>query len=207
VFYRVVDPYDYVLQSDHITPALERLVARSAVTVCAARDLDTILVARPELVGASSDAAERRERLRGDLVHGINQGLAALKIGGTGLGIEVPRVDVQASLPRDAVSAFNAVLTASQTAEQNAAKARTEAAQLTQTATGRPIILCRWREPRPPSGWPKPRQILPPCCAWHKPCRTTSILACCCASTANAWRRFCPKPVRSSRSIRATILA
>jgi regulator of protease activity HflC (stomatin/prohibitin superfamily) len=135
VFYRVVDPYDYVLQRDHITPALERLVTRSAVTVCAARDLDTILVARPELVGASSHEAERRERLRGDLVHGINQGLAALKTAGTGLGIDVVRVDVQASLPREAVSAFNAVLTASQTAEQNVARARTEAAQLTQTAT------------------------------------------------------------------------
>jgi len=69
VFYRVVEPYDYVLQRAHITPALERLATRSTVTVCAARDLDTILVARPELVGASSQAAERRERLRGDLVH------------------------------------------------------------------------------------------------------------------------------------------
>jgi len=135
VFYRVVDPYDYVLQGDHITPALERLVAKSAITVCASRDLDTILVARPELVSASSHAADRRERLHGDLVHGINQGLAALKTSGAGLGIEVVRVDVQASLPHDAVSAFNAVLTASQTAEQNAAKARTETAQLTQTAT------------------------------------------------------------------------
>jgi regulator of protease activity HflC (stomatin/prohibitin superfamily) len=135
VFYRVVYPYDYVLQRDHITPALERLVTRSAVTVCAARDLDTILVARPELVGASSHAAERRERLRGDLVQGINQGLAALKTAGTGLGIDIVRVDVQASLPREAVSAFNAVLTASQTAEQNVARARTEAAQLIQTAT------------------------------------------------------------------------
>jgi regulator of protease activity HflC (stomatin/prohibitin superfamily) len=135
VFYRVVDPYDYVLQRNHITPALERLVTRSAVTICAARDLDTILVARPELLGASSHAAEHRERLRGDLVHGINQGLAALKTAGTGLGIDVVRVDVQASLPREAVSAFNAVLTASQTAEQNVARARTEAAQLLQTAT------------------------------------------------------------------------
>ena len=51
------------------------------------------------------------------------------------VGIDVVRVDVQASLPREAISAFNAVLTASQTAEQNVAKARTEAAQLLQTAT------------------------------------------------------------------------
>ena len=187
VFYRVVDPYDYVLQGDHITPALERLVAKSAITVCASRDLDTILVARPELVGASSHAAERRERLRGDLAHGINQGLAALKAGGAGLGIEVTRVDVQASLPHNAVSAFNAVLTASQTVEQNVAKARTEAAQLIQTATQAADRTLQVAQARHPSAWPKPRQIPPLCCAWHKPGRTTWILACCCASTANVW--------------------
>lgn len=135
VFYQVVDPYPYVLQSEHVFPALDRLVAHSAVTVCASRDLDTILVARPELVGAGTQAAERREHLRGDLVQGINQGLAALKIQGAGLGIEVTRVDVQSSLPRDAVGAFNAVLTASQLADQNVANARTEAARLTQRAT------------------------------------------------------------------------
>ncbi len=108
-------------------PALDRLVARNAVQVCAARGLDTILVARPELLGNDSAVAERRERLRGDLVQGINHSLAALAAAGSGLGIQVVRVDVQSSLPRNAVSAFNAVLTASQLAEQNVAKARTEA--------------------------------------------------------------------------------
>lgn len=135
VFYRVTDPMDFVLQGDHVAPALDRLVTRSAVAVCAARDLDTILVARPELVGNDSQAAERRERLRGDLVQSINQQLAALKATGLGLGVEVVRVDVQSSLPATAVSAFNAVLTASQEADQAVANARNDAAKVTQTAT------------------------------------------------------------------------
>lgn len=47
IFYAVRKPRDYALQLEHIIPALDRLVARSAVLVCASRDLDTILVARP----------------------------------------------------------------------------------------------------------------------------------------------------------------
>ena len=135
VFYKVTDPYAFVLQGEHVLPALDRLVERSAVAVCAARDLDTILVARPELVGSDSHVAERRERLRGDLQQGINQNLAALAATGSGLGVQIERVDVQSSLPRDAVSAFNAVLTASQLAEQNVASAQNDAARQTQAAT------------------------------------------------------------------------
>ncbi|RMS40428.1 SPFH domain / Band 7 protein, partial [Pseudomonas coronafaciens pv. garcae] len=48
VFYKVIDPRSFVLQGDHVLPALDRLVNRSAVALTAARDLDTILVARPE---------------------------------------------------------------------------------------------------------------------------------------------------------------
>ncbi|GGU52786.1 hypothetical protein GCM10009504_07150 [Pseudomonas laurentiana] len=135
LFYKVTDPYAYVLQGEHVAPALDRLVARSAVTVCASRDLDTILVARPELVGTDNQLAERRERLRSDLVQGINTQLAALEATGTGLGIHIERVDLQSSLPRDAVNAFNAVLTASQQAEKNVASARNDAAKQIQAAT------------------------------------------------------------------------
>jgi len=134
VFYKVTDPYDFVLQGDHVLPALDRLVTRSAVALTAARDLDTILVARPELIGADNQAAERRERLRGDLVQGINRRLAELKANGQGIGIEVARVDVQSSLPEPAVGAFNAVLTASQQADKAVANARTDAEKITQTA-------------------------------------------------------------------------
>ncbi|OLF51257.1 protease modulator HflK [Pseudomonas chlororaphis] len=134
VFYKVTEPYAFVLQGAHVLPALDRLVTRSALALTAARDLDTILVARPELIGADNQAAERRERLRGDLVQGINQRLADLAATGQGIGIEVARVDVQSSLPTPAVSAFNAVLTASQQADKAVANARTEAEKLTQAA-------------------------------------------------------------------------
>lgn len=135
VFYNVTQPYGFVLQGEHVLPALDRLVTRSAVALTAARDLDTILVARPELIGSDSQAAERRERLRGDLVQGINQQLAALSATGQGLGLEVVRVDVQSSLPGSAVNAFNAVLTASQQAQKAVANARNDAAKLSQAAT------------------------------------------------------------------------
>lgn len=134
VFYKVTDPYAFVLQGEHVLPALDRLATRSALALAAARDLDTILVARPELMGSDNQAAERRERLRGDLVQGINRRLAELAATGQGLGLEVVRVDVQSSLPQPAVGAFNAVLTASQQADKAVANARTEAEKLTQTA-------------------------------------------------------------------------
>lgn len=135
VFYKVIAPYEYALQRDHLLPALDRLVARTAVAVCAARDLDTILVARPELIETQSDAAGQRERLRGDLLRGINAGLAALQAGGAGLGVEVTRVDVQSKLPSLTVAAFNTVLTASQMVERNLAEAHSDAAWMTQNAT------------------------------------------------------------------------
>ncbi|VEF13763.1 HflK protein [Pseudomonas fluorescens] len=134
VFYKVTNPYDFVLQAEHVLPALDRVVTSSALALTAARDLDTILVARPELIGADNQAAERRERLRGDLVQSINRRLAELKASGQSIGIEVARVDVQSSLPGPAVNAFNAVLTASQQADKAVANARTEAEKLTQSA-------------------------------------------------------------------------
>lgn len=134
VFYKVSEPYAYVLQGEHVLSALDRLVTRSAVALAAARDLDTILVARPELIGSDHQAAERRERLRGDLLQSINQRLAELTASGQGIGVEVTRVDVQSSLPDPAISAFNAVLTASQQADKAVANARTDAEKLTQSA-------------------------------------------------------------------------
>ncbi len=135
VYYKVVKPFDYVLQADHVLPALDRIVTRSAVAVCAARDLDTILVARPELIDNDSNIAEQRERLRGELVQKINHALAALQEEGLGIGIEVVRADVQSSLPASTVNAFNAVLTATQQAEKGIADARTGAAWELQNST------------------------------------------------------------------------
>lgn len=135
VFYKVSNPTDFVLQGDHVLPALDRIVTRSAVAVCAARDLDTILVARPELMANDSNIAQQRERLRGELVQSINKALNALQTEGLGIGIEVVRADVQSSLPATTVNAFNAVLTASQQAEKGIADARTGAAWELQNAT------------------------------------------------------------------------
>ncbi|OWV97135.1 protease modulator HflK [Rhizobium sp. R693] len=133
VFYRVTDPFAYALQEEHVLPALDRLVTRSAVVICASRDLDSILVARPELV-SDSDIAGRRERLRSDLVNSINASLSSLKASGMGLGIEIDRADVQSGLPATAVSAFDGVLTASQQAEQAIASAQNDAEKDRQAA-------------------------------------------------------------------------
>ncbi len=135
VFYKVSDPRAYVLQYRHLLPALDRLVTTSALAVCAARDLDRILVARPELVASNQGDAEQREQLRKELVAHINQMLANLERKGTGLGITAIRVDVQSALPQDTLNAFNSVLTASQQAEQDLADARSDAARITQQAS------------------------------------------------------------------------
>ncbi len=135
VFYKVSDPRAYVLQYDHLLPALDRLVTTSALAVCAARDLDRILVARPELIASNQGDAEQREQLRKELVGQINQVLGDLGRRGAGLGITAIRVDVQSALPQDSLNAFNSVLTASQQAEQDLADARSDAARITQSAT------------------------------------------------------------------------
>lgn len=135
VFYKVTEPRAYVLHQEYLLPALDRVVTRSAVVVAAARDLDRILVARPELLARGETYATEREQLRHDLLADINRRLADLHQKGSGLGIEALRVDIQSALPRDTLNAFNAVLTASQQAEQTVADARSDAARIIQQAT------------------------------------------------------------------------
>ncbi|MFM0163435.1 Regulator of protease activity HflC, stomatin/prohibitin superfamily [Burkholderia sp. GAS332] len=134
LYYRVVDPYAYVLQKDRLDAALERIVSASAVDVVAKRDLDAILVARPELLSADQQVAIKRERLRGDLAQEIARHLRQLDAQHAGLGVEVARVDVEASFPAAAVSAFNSVLTSLQVAERSMAEARTSAEKIRQDA-------------------------------------------------------------------------
>jgi regulator of protease activity HflC (stomatin/prohibitin superfamily) len=135
VFYKVTEPRAYVLHQEYLLPALDRVVTRSAVVVAAARDLDRILVARPELLARGETYATEREQLRHDLLADINRRLADLHQKGSSLGIEALRVDIQSALPRDTLNAFNAVLTASQQAEQTVADARSDAARIIQQAT------------------------------------------------------------------------
>ncbi|MGU7775242.1 SPFH domain-containing protein [Burkholderia sp. MR1-5-21] len=134
LYYRVSDPYAYVLQQDRLDAALERIVSASAAEVAAKRDLDAILVARPEQLAADRQMAARRERLRGDLADEIARHLRALDAAHAGLGIEVARVDVQAAFPGAAADAFNSVLTSLQLAERTIAEARTAAEQRRQDA-------------------------------------------------------------------------
>ena len=135
LFYQIVDPAAYILTGAHLGPAVQRLFVASAVSVCAARDLDTILVARPELATGSNAAARAgRERLRADMVDAINHRLDDLSGVGAGLGIMVSRIDLAASIPSGAKDAFDRVLVTSQQAERDIAEARTDAAATAQSA-------------------------------------------------------------------------
>lgn len=123
VFYQIVDPTAYVVSSDHVEPALRRAVIAAAVDACASRDLDSILVARPERADLPAFAA-RRERFRTDLVQMIN---ARLDVARSGLGVRVARADVVASIPAGAKASFDNVLGVSQQVERALAQARTTA--------------------------------------------------------------------------------
>jgi regulator of protease activity HflC (stomatin/prohibitin superfamily) len=134
LFYRITDATAYVFSKEHVEPALERLFVASAVTVCGSRDLDTILVARPELETAAGASRAGRERLRADLMNEVNRRLVDLERHGASLGISVGRVDLLPAIPAEAKSAFDSVLVAIQQAETRAADARTQAEQAAQRA-------------------------------------------------------------------------
>jgi regulator of protease activity HflC (stomatin/prohibitin superfamily) len=134
LYYRVADPYAYVLHKGRLEAALERIVSASAVEVAAGRDLDAILVARPEQLLSDQTTALERERLRDDLGRAIEQHLSALDAAHAGLGVEVARVDVEAAFPAAAAGAFNSVLTSLQQAERDVAEARTAAERRRQEA-------------------------------------------------------------------------
>jgi regulator of protease activity HflC (stomatin/prohibitin superfamily) len=135
LLYQITDPAAYVLAAEHVAPALQRIFVASAVAVCASRDLDTILVARPELdTAANTTARVGREQLRSDLMNAINRRLDDLAQQGIGLGIAVSRVDLVASIPTGAKFAFDSVLVASQQADREVANARTRGTMSAQRA-------------------------------------------------------------------------
>ncbi len=125
LYYRVADPYAYVLQKSRLDAALQRIVSASAVQVAAGRDIDSILVARPEQRVSEQRMALERDRLRTDLAGEVERHLSALDRAHAGLGVEVVRVDLQTAFPAAAVGAFTAVLTSLQQAERSVAEART----------------------------------------------------------------------------------
>jgi regulator of protease activity HflC (stomatin/prohibitin superfamily) len=133
IYYQVADPQAYMIAQDHVRPALQRLFIASTVNMIAGRDLDSILVARPEIASRNTEAV-RRERLRADLVAAVNRRLAALAAQNASLGVTVSRVDLVPSIPGGAKQAFDGVLVVTQEAEQGIANARTNAEQSMQEA-------------------------------------------------------------------------
>jgi len=133
VFYQITDPTTYVVSKDHVEAALRRAVVASAVRVCASRDMDSILVARPERANDVA-YAQNRERFRNDLVALIDRRLDAMGRDGDGLGIRVARTDVVASIPAGAKASFDNVLEVSQQVERALAQARTTAEVRRQSA-------------------------------------------------------------------------
>ena len=133
LFYRITDPAAYLLAGEHLEPALTRLFTAAAVAVCAARDIDAILVARPEQQ-ADGGAQTGREQFRADLLRATNRRLDALASANAGLGVTVDRVDLVAALPASAKAAYDQVLTVSQAAEEGVARARTYAETKAQEA-------------------------------------------------------------------------
>lgn len=133
LFYQITDPIAYTVAGEHVAPALQRLFLASAVATIAGRDLDTVLVARPEAAAQPAEAA-MRERLRNDLMEAVNRRLTDLAQRHAGLGLQVSRVDITASIPSGAKAAFDRVLTVTQQAQQAIAQARTQAELKTQTA-------------------------------------------------------------------------
>src|SRR3984957_15515861 len=132
LFYQISDANSYVLSSEHVPAALGRLFSASAVWVAARRDLDTMLVARPERNSASDAFRLGRESLRSDLMNEVNRRLSDLASQGASLGISISRVDLLPSIPAEAKAAFDSVLYAMQNAETAIAQARTQAEILTQ---------------------------------------------------------------------------
>ncbi len=126
VYYQISDARAYMIAVDHVNAALQRLFIASTVDMLAARDLDAVLVARPE-IAARNEEAVRRERLRGDLVAAVNRRLGELAKNGANLGVTVSRVDLVPSIPNGAKTAFDSVLMVTQQAEEGIAQARTSA--------------------------------------------------------------------------------
>jgi regulator of protease activity HflC (stomatin/prohibitin superfamily) len=128
LIYRIADPTAYVLAQDHVAPAVDRLFRAAAVEVAAGQSLNDFLVFQStgDRTGEPSIEAVRGA-VRDRLLKSLNSRLENLTVRGAGLGIEIDRIDMTAWLPPEAKQAFDAVLTASQKADQDIAAANTSA--------------------------------------------------------------------------------
>jgi regulator of protease activity HflC (stomatin/prohibitin superfamily) len=59
LYYQITDPAAYMVANQHVAPALQRLFIASAISTLAGRDLDSILVARPEIASRAGEASRR----------------------------------------------------------------------------------------------------------------------------------------------------
>ena len=126
--YHIMDPQAYVLSQAHIQAGLDRMFRAAAVRVTAGYGLNDFLVTQTNMTGAGAQAITAlRNAVRDDLLNGVNAKLQELTKEGVGFGIQVDRIDLTAWLPPDAKTAFDAVLTATQNADQQVASARTAA--------------------------------------------------------------------------------
>jgi regulator of protease activity HflC (stomatin/prohibitin superfamily) len=135
IYYQITDPRAYMLASIHVEPALYRIYESSALSLIAGRELDDVMVARPERPPEEANLASgKRQQLHADLVAAMNHRLADLARQDVGLGVEISRIDLSAALRSRAAGAYNDVLTSIQGADQSIAEARTNAERTSQLA-------------------------------------------------------------------------
>jgi len=152
--YHVTDAESYYLAQDHVLPALNRLFDAAAVDAAAENSLNDFVVSKPadtdsdttnaaddtgadtpedtDTTSAADQAAaatttETRAEVRQELLDAVNARLDQLSAQGASLGVTIDRIDTTAYLPPEAKLAFDAVLTATQAADQNVAAANTAA--------------------------------------------------------------------------------
>ncbi len=136
LIYRITDPRAYLLSEAHVAPALDRVFRAAATQVTAQWTLNDFLVAQQSEAnqqGGQSITA-MRAAVRDDLLRQVNSRLEKLASTGAPVGVTVDRIDMTAWLPPEAKVAFDAVLTATQRADQQVAAARTDAERRRQGA-------------------------------------------------------------------------
>jgi regulator of protease activity HflC (stomatin/prohibitin superfamily) len=131
--WRIADPVAYLIARDHVAAALQRLFVAGATEVAAGRSIDDFMAVRA-VGGDDPEVEAKRQAVRGDLVRAVNLRLAAMAQAGSDLGVDVTRADVDALLPLAAKPGFDAVLEATQLAEETLASARTDSARTLQAA-------------------------------------------------------------------------
>ncbi len=136
LIYRITDPRSYILSEAHVAPALDRVFRAAATQVTAEWTLNDFLVAQQSEGNGQTGQGiiAMRAAVRDDLLRQVNSRLDKLAAAGASLGIAVDRIDMTAWLPPEAKLAFDAVLTATQRADQQVAAARTDAERRRQGA-------------------------------------------------------------------------